>query len=270
MKPEMIKPSMGVLNLSRGAHKFQLTRHEPSSEIAAFIKHFWIVTWDLTGQAPYLQEVVPNPCVNIVIEPHRSAIFGAAKQKYVHQLEGKGCVFGAKFKPGGFYPFIKQPISTLANQPMRIQDVFDVDLLQLEQELLTQAKESDMVRLAEQFIRPRLPRWDNQIEFINQIIDRVKEDREITKVDEICELFHLNKRTLQRLFDQYVGVSPKWVIQLYRLQNAAETIEHQPHLDWSELSAELGYYDQSHFIKDFRAIIGKTPDEYIKVQFEEK
>ncbi|MFD0620687.1 DUF6597 domain-containing transcriptional factor [Paenibacillus sp. GCM10027629] len=266
MKPEIVKPSMGVLNLSRGTHKFQLTRHEPSEDIDQFVKHFWIVSWDLTEQAPYLQEVVPNPCVNLVIESNRSAIFGAAKQKYTHHLEGKGVVFGVKFKPGGFYPFIKQPISELANQPMRIQDVFDVEIGTLEQELLTQESESDMVRLAEQFIRPKLPPWDDQVEFINQIIDRVKVDREITKVDEICDLFHLNKRTLQRLFDQYVGVSPKWVIQLYRLQNAAETIEHQPRIDWSELSTELGYYDQSHFIKDFRTIIGKTPDEYVREQ----
>ncbi|MOA57975.1 DNA-binding transcriptional activator FeaR [compost metagenome] len=72
----------------------------------------------------------------------------------------------------------------------------------------------------------------------------------------------MNKRKLQRLFSQYVGVSPKWVLKLYRLQNAAEAMETGSERDWIKLSQDLGYYDQSHFIRDFKAMIGRTPDEY--------
>ncbi|MGG3509069.1 helix-turn-helix domain-containing protein [Paenibacillus lautus] len=74
----------------------------------------------------------------------------------------------------------------------------------------------------------------------------------------------LSPRSLQRLFKQYVGVNPKWVIRLYRLQNVAEMLEGLDHQDVLELAMDMGYYDQSHFIRDFKAVIGKTPEVYIK------
>ncbi|UJF33007.1 helix-turn-helix domain-containing protein [Paenibacillus hexagrammi] len=111
---------------------------------------------------------------------------------------------------------------------------------------------------------PRLPKQDDNVTFINQIVDLIAEDRELTKVDDICRHVRIHKRTLQRLFDQYVGVSPKWVIKLSRLRNAADTLDMGGTPDWVRLSMDLGYHDQSHFIKDFKSVIGKTPDEYAR------
>jgi len=76
--------------------------------------------------------------------------------------------------------------------------------------------------------------------------------------------FKLSKRTLQRLFQQYVGVSPKWVIKRYRLHEAVERLAAGNEVDWTRLDLDLEYFDQAHFIKDFKAIIGKTPSEYTK------
>lgn len=264
MNTHVQRPSLGVLNLIGSETKFRLSRYAPSEDIGFFVKHFWIVSWDLTEQEPHLQEVVPNPCVNLVIEPDKSAIFGPAKGKFSHLVEGKGCVFGVKFKPGGFYPFIRRPVSSLSERPLGLHEVFDVDAASIEQNLLAQDDESAMVELAERFIRPKLPARDEQIVLLNKIIDRISHEPELTKVDSVAEQFHMNKRTLQRLFDQYVGLSPKWVIKLYRLQHAAEQLDKGVGLDMAKLAADLGYFDQSHFIKDFKAIIGQTPDDYVR------
>ena len=67
---------------------------------------------------------------------------------------------------------------------------------------------------------------------------------------------------MQRLFVRYVGVSPKSVIQRYRLHEAAQMIDQGAVSDWLDLSIALGYYDHSHFIRDFRAIVGVSPQEY--------
>ncbi|BBH23037.1 AraC family transcriptional regulator [Paenibacillus baekrokdamisoli] len=266
MSSNVHQSSMGVLNLRGAEKKFQLTRHTPSEEVGFFVKHFWVVSWDLTGQEPYSQDVIPNPCVNLIIENNRTGIFGASTDKYSHSLKEKGLVFGAKFKPGGFYPFIKRPVSQLMNNPMNVKDIFDIDASTLEKMILSQEEEGTMVELAERFIQQKLPERDSNIILVNQVIDRIIEDQEITKVDHICQRFKMNKRKLQRLFDQYVGVSPKWVIKLYRLQHAAGQMDTDHNHDWLKLSMDLGYYDQSHFIKDFKTIIGKTPDEYVRQQ----
>jgi len=69
---------------------------------------------------------------------------------------------------------------------------------------------------------------------------------------------------LQRLFSQYVGVSPKWVIQRYRLHEVAERLADDKAVDCTEMALDLVYFDQAHFIKDFKAIVGWTPAEYAK------
>src|SRR5690606_17313279 len=109
-----------------------------------------------------------------------------------------------------------------------------------------------------------LPEPDDNIELINQIIDCVVADRRITRVDQLAAIFERTPRSLQRLFSQYVGVSPKWVIKRYRLHEAAEQLASGMGVDWPQMAQELGYFDQAHFIKDFKSIIGVTPAEYAR------
>jgi AraC-like DNA-binding protein len=78
------------------------------------------------------------------------------------------------------------------------------------------------------------------------------------------ERFGIATRTLQRIFSDYVGASPKWVIQRYRLQEAAERLARDGPAGLSRLAQELGYVDQAHFIRDFRAMVGVPPAEYAR------
>jgi AraC-like DNA-binding protein len=77
----------------------------------------------------------------------------------------------------------------------------------------------------------------------------------------VCRHAGYSKRTLQRLFREYVGVSPKWVLQRVRLHEAAERMAGGEG-DWPRLALELGFFDQAHFIKAFKAVIGLTPGDY--------
>ena len=72
-------------------------------------------------------------------------------------------------------------------------------------------------------------------------------------------------RGLQRLFREYVGVSPKWVMQRYRLFEAAERLA-AGGVDGAQVAQELGYFDQAHFIHDFKAMVGRSPLEFALAQ----
>jgi len=73
------------------------------------------------------------------------------------------------------------------------------------------------------------------------------------------------KRSLQLLFNDYVGISPKWVILRYRLHELIERCHSGAPLDWSQLAVDLGYFDQAHLINDFKSVVGYTPTEYKKL-----
>ncbi|WNR44381.1 AraC family transcriptional regulator [Paenibacillus roseipurpureus] len=253
---------MGIIHLQQGERKFQLSRYAPGDDIAPFVRHYWVVRWDLAGQEPYTQHVIPNPCVNLVIEQGSSAIFGPGKEKYGYHLKGQGSVFGVKFKPGGFYPFVKGAVSDLLEQPVGIDRVFDREPRALEALVLSHSDDQRNVNLVEDMIRAKLPLPDEQVALVNDMVDFIYAQPDMTKVDALCEHFGMNIRTLQRLFDQYVGVSPKWVIKIARIQSAAETTDGNDTHDWAKLSMDLGYHDQSHFIKDFKSILGQTPEAY--------
>lgn len=260
------KPSMGVLGLKENSAKFSLTRHTPTPELNPFVKHYWIIQWDLTGRPAHNQDVVPNPCVNLVVQSGRTAFYGVPKGVYSHRLEGKGTVFGIKFKPGGFFPFVKRPLSVLSGKSFGTSEILGIGPAEIEKAILSKQAPEEMIALAEEMLQPRLPSPDDKVTFINEIIEYVQADRQVTTVDQMCSFSGLNKRALQRLFSQYVGVRPKWIIKLSRLQNAAEMMDYETYEDGMKLAMELGYYDQSHFIKDFKSVIGKTPEEYMRLK----
>jgi AraC-like DNA-binding protein len=263
MTARIVKPR-GILNPKMAEQKFQLSRHVPAPDLAFFVERYWIIHWDLRGQAPYVQEVLTYPCVNLAIEQGKSGVFGVITGKSAHLIEGKGKVFGVKFKPGGFYPFVKSPVSPFTDRVFCLRDVFDVDESALEEAILSLNDDAALIKQTEHFLRARLPEQDETVTLINQIIECIIADRTITRVDDVLNRLNLNKRTLQRLFNQYVGVSPKWVIKRYRLHEAAEQLENGNAVDLPRLALDLGYFDQPHFIKDFKTLVGRTPTDYAK------
>jgi AraC-like DNA-binding protein len=119
-----------------------------------------------------------------------------------------------------------------------------------------------LIALAEAFLRERWPAPDSQVELVGRIVAALLHDRTITRVDDVTEHFGISPRSLQRLFQRYVGVSPKWVLRRYRLHEAAAVLAREHHRPWAEVAADLGYFDQSHFIRDFTAAVGMTPVAY--------
>ncbi|MCG2589682.1 helix-turn-helix transcriptional regulator [Rhodohalobacter sulfatireducens] len=253
----------GILYKESGADHFSLSRFCPCEKLAFFVEHYWIVKWDLRGQEPYDQNILSHPSVHLVFEKENTWFWGVVSGKYTRRLDGKGKVVGVKFRPGAFYPFYQKPVSGFTDAKLEFTDVFDEDIKIIESQILGHKKNQHMIEEAENFLINYLPERDSKIENINNILDIVKDDPSILKVDDLTDRFMISKRTLQRLFKNYVGVSPKWVIQRYRLHEAAEKMASGFTDNWPQIAMDLGYFDQSHFIKDFRKIVGRTPKDYL-------
>ena len=90
----------------------------------------------------------------------------------------------------------------------------------------------------------------------------VEGDPQVVRVSQVCERFELSERSLQRLTRRRVGLSPKWLIQRRRLQEASARLRERPG-SLADVAADLGYADQPHFTRDFRAVTGMTPGEFV-------
>jgi AraC-like DNA-binding protein len=247
----------------------------PARELRPFVEHFWIVRWNLRGQAPQLAETLPHPSVYWITENRTSTISGVPTKRFSRTLVGKGRVFGVKFRPGGFYPFLRSPVSAITDRQISPGDAFGAAgrtvatlLRALSADALhasdAQGADERMIECVERFLVARLPEPDPQLAMVAAIADAIVRGPAITKVDQVVALFDTNARALQRLFSRYVGVSPKWMIKRYRLHETIERVAAGRAVNWSRLALDLGYFDQTHFIKDFRALVGKTPADYEK------
>lgn len=258
----------GILKADAGMKRFSLTRYAPSPELAYFVKHYWVVRWDLRGQEPYRQVNIPFPNLNLAFERESSGtyagVYGIPSESISRVLRGEGLVLGVKFQPGGFYPYFRQPISRLADTRIGFDEAFGVRPDALEADIFARDDGAEMAQVADRFLLSRVPDRDPNVALATAIVQAVIDDRDLTKVDRLAETFGLHMRTMQRLFSRYVGVSPKWVIQRFRLQEAADRMERGEATDWPKLSQDLGYYDQSHFIKCFKAMTGRSPEAYIE------
>ena len=257
-------PPRGILNQQEGLKHFLLSRYVPSKEISCFVEHYWIVRWDLRGKNPFRQEVLSHPSVHLVFEKNGARIVGVVPGKFTTVLEGNGKVFGVKFRPGTFYPFIRKPVASFTNEYLPFREVFAEPPEHLAEEILHHENDESMVDRAEAFLIRNLPQRDPRAEEVCRIVESIMNDPSILKVDQLVEQFGRSKRSLQRFFRQYVGVSPKWVIQRYRLHEAAEKMAGGQADNWPALALDLGYFDQAHFIRDFKAIVGSTPSEYAR------
>jgi AraC-like DNA-binding protein len=107
-------------------------------------------------------------------------------------------------------------------------------------------------------------RVDATIAQVNALVARAENDRSISRADDLARIARVSVRSLHRLFEQFVGVSPKWVIRRARVQEAADRVARGVRVDWAATAQDLGYHDQAHLIRDFRAQIGATPTAYAR------
>jgi len=257
------KPS-GLLHVHTMQDRLTLALYSASGDLDLFVEHYWIVSWDLRGREPYVSENLPHPSVHLTVEPDCCRVVGIVKEKFSFLLSGQGFVFGVKFRPGAFYPFVRVPVGNFTGRSTAAADVFGADAAEWERAIRETGDDAGRIALTERFLLGRKAEGDESVRLIKTIVDTVSADRTITSVDVLAERFGLTTRMLQRLFGKYVGISPKWVIGRYRLLEAADQLAKGQPQNWPQLAAELGYYDQSHLINDFKNIVGMPPDEYVR------
>ncbi len=262
-------PPRGVLKTDVvDRNRYRHDRYHPSPDLDPYVEHYWVVEWDLSGRTPELAETLPHPSVHMIFEAGgKSRIMGASRAKFSSVLKDKGGVFAVKFTPGGFYPFVGVPVSRFSDRTASLYEVFGDSGNDLDRDVLAESTDLSRINAVEDFLRGRLlepPEPDNNLLRISEIVYAMAKDRGIIQVQDLVDRYGLNMRMLQRFFARYVGVSPKWVIQRYRLHEAAEQLQADGRISQAEIAINLGYSDQSHFIRDFKAIVGKSPAEYAK------
>ena len=254
----------GVLRPAGGVGRILHERVQASEPLRAVVQHFWSVRWDLRGEPPFEPETLPHPNVHLVFEAAGARIAGVQTGRFTTRLEDRGWVFGVKFRPGAFRPYLGRSVASLRDRSVPIDEVFGAKGATLAREVSGLRGDVEKAAAVERFLYQRTAPPDPNIERVGSIVDEIAENRDIVSVEQLVEKWRTGKRPLQQLFSSYVGVAPKWVINRYRLHEAIERLHQGDRINFGELAAELGYFDQAHFICDFRKLVGCTPAAYAR------
>src|SRR6266700_4242828 len=256
----------GVLRPDLAASCLRLSRHEPSEALAPFVDYYWIPRWDLRGRPPHEQTILPHPNVHLVFEASGAGIFGVDRRLFTRSLSGLGLAFGILFTAGGFRPFWQAPISQLTDRVVPAARLFGPREERTRPAIMSDgafdADDGQMIASAEALLHSVLPERDPLAEQVAALVSRITDDPGLRRVDQLSAESGMTARSLQRLFADYVGVSPKWVMRRARLHEAAEHADSGEPVDWAALASDLGYADQAHLTRDFTVTIGVPPTRY--------
>lgn len=236
-----------------------MVRVAPAPDVGDIVEQAWIVAWDRRDMPPVTQEVLPDPAVNLAVEPAGVPVYGVTSRTSRHVLGGAGLVLGTKFRPGGFSGFLPGRVRELNDRVLAVADAFGAPGERLVADLSAAPTTRAMIELLTAFLRARRPAPDPQRALVAEIVEAMRVAPPGATVAAIAARFALSPRTLQRLFDAHVGATPKRVLQRFRLQAAADRFASDDVRPLARLAVELGYFDHAHFTQDFRAATGRLP-----------
>jgi AraC-like DNA-binding protein len=262
-----VGPARGILRGPLECGGYQHARRSPAPALVPFIAHYWLIHWDLPDGVSRTVETLPHPNVHLVFtsgDPISILVHGVHTGKFTRVLRGCAHVFGVKFRAGGGRPFFGCPLAALRGKTVDARQIFGREIERLGCALTGDQPEEEKIDRANRFFLERLPARDADADLAASVVDLIFRRAEVQNVAELVSRTSVNERSLQRLFRECVGVSPKWVIRRYRLHELVERLNSGARLDWAVLAAELGYFDQSHLIRDFRRLTGYTPEKYAR------
>lgn len=265
-------PTLGIVNPARARDRFTLARVEPAADLADLVDWHWVITWDLPPGTTFTQAVVPHPVGQVVAE-HVGFLAYAMPAAAVDRrtLSGTGGVVGTKLRPGGYRALLglAHPGERGAVGPA---DFLGPTAARTCAEALDQAGDgrpdaavrtiTPLLRAAAE--RTRTSRSTAALAALAEAFATIADAVPGTTVAALATGLGSTPRSLQRLFADWVGVTPKWVLRRHRVHLAAELLGRDPALDLAGLAAAVGYYDQAHFTGDFVRAVGVAPGEYAR------
>src|SRR5215217_4613029 len=239
---------------------FVLESRSPSPSLAHLVDRHWRVRWNLPDCCPFQQEVLPHPSINIVLDPQGARVWGVPTRRDVRLLHGRGWAMGTKFQPGAFTAITGISAATLTDRsapiPHCLGGLLDPNLFTSSDQPHWDAAAAEI----EERLASSTKLHEPALELVGAVIHRMRELDPSARVEAIAATHSIAPRTLQRLFQRYVGVSPKWALKRLRIHQAVERLGEPLAVPWTTLALELGYYyDHAHFIRDFRLVVGRSP-----------
>jgi len=250
---------------------------KPNPILANIVKCFWFLEKDYSAGSTVNETVFPDGCIDFIfqsggddlridlngrlIRQPSSFIIGQQNQTVVFTSTGTTSMIGVRFYAYGAYPILQLPISQLTNQIVDLRDVLGKPTISLS-EKANALSPLDTIRELENFLIKQLTDSKPDTKRIQSATHLLFQQSGGTDIAELARYTNLSIRSLERGFQEAIGYSPKALARVIRFNRIKDAIIIDPSLNFTDLSHQAGFFDQAHFIHDFKQFSGKTPSAF--------
>lgn len=188
----------------------------------------------------------------------RSVLVGPMMNRVMIDINKNHKAVRVGFHPGGLYRLIGVPMTEMIDDHYDAADVFRAEIEQVN-ERLREAPDFDAIKeVVEQFLLRRVTTLKRALPFDKAMLELMRMNGNVS-IEKIASFACLSLRQFERVSKDRIGIPPKLFARLIRFSKAYRLRENFPLLSWSHIAHECGYFDQMHFIRDFKQFAGVTP-----------
>ena len=265
----------------------QFRKYQPAKDLAEYVHSYFVIEFDgkkalkdSIEEAEKYRTNHPQGTVDLMfavrgginLANFKDDEFQLSKIFVMAQQEG---YFKIKFNPGsfivgivfyseGFAKLFNFPMAELTNKGRNVEQELSEDYHVFHDQLSSIAKEEQIILGLNEFIRKQLSKVDFSFTKFDMLIRQIRDGQGSDKIPFLADQANMSERSLQRKMKSITGVSPKSYSKIVRFKSVLELIEGSTELDWQDILYQAGYFDQAHFIKDFKLYTGSTPSDFIK------
>lgn len=251
--------------------------YTPGRDLEAFVKCYWTLEMPKETE-PERQRIVPDGCMEMIFHhgdfyrQHRSDggsfiqpkcfVFGQITEPLEIEATGATGIFAVRFHPEGFTPFATVSLKDMENRPVPLDELFADDGVTLAEEVLASETTEERISKVEEFLLAKLVSRESVDRITKESLELIFELNGQLSVDDLSGQLSIHRRQLERKFAAVIGLSPKQLSKIIRLQATLRMIANNRFTSLTAAAYEGNYYDQAHFIKDFKEFTGMSPKQF--------
>jgi AraC-like DNA-binding protein len=237
---------------------------EPRAPLSSFVSSIWLADGYVPG--PHGKErILPTGDCSLIIDLRvagKTGVSGPQSQSFVIETSAQLSVAGVQFKAGGAFPFFAVPVDELVNRHVPLDALWGGLASQLQEEAFEAPTPSRKVQVIERVLSARLARTRPTHPAVAYAIRAFEHDPALVRIADVTNRLGLSHRRFLEVFTDEVGLTPKLFCRIRRFQRVLRHIRSGRQVQRAEVALSCGYYDQAHFIKDFRVFSGVSPSAY--------
>lgn len=257
-------------------------KFQSSSFLQPFVECYFIWENNLAINHPVIVESPPNGYASMVfnygesyqvfneknqaISTPKNFISGQSTKSYQLQIKGKIGMIGIVFRPAAINTLFGLPMYEFSNMRMNLNDVLGKEIDQIQDTIAEAKTHQERIVILDNYLIIKILKSEKRPDRTDYTANLIIEKKGIINVSELMDDLYVCRRQFERQFLQKVGISPKYYARIRRIGYLCSVMANQRWQidDWQDLIYQSGYYDQSHFIKEFTAFTGKSPSLYLK------